>query len=440
MFDTLASTINELEQELLSRAGGGAKLFIAMYQHLYNISLYRKQRPLSPPTFSEVLQMRRRTQATDPRDKVFSILGVCKDDHTSAFPAPPPSSKEVEIDYTRSVADVYKGSAKHLIKHNLNLDVLSACQNPQRLNGIPSWAPDWSVPRNNNPIMDFDTWGHIHYASGVALYIDGLFKPLSSAFADANRNLQNSATTDDNGGSGDEDNAIVVRGVALTTIAGIGVPYLGSPDELDEILGTWQHLSLATSRCRPDGTPGKAGDAIPQDGSFLYVTGETVKEAFRMTTTVGRVPPPDPRQLGLGSDSSSDEPDNENASGGSNAEEIDAGAILRYQEAYKARQKQAFTLATENRRFFVTDNGVLMGLGPSEARLDDVVALLCGAHTATILRRIAGEDEVEREEYVVVGEAYVHGVMNGEAFKDGIKEELTEMLEKDLAIRNFTLR
>ena len=121
---TLAAVVEEMETALQSRGGIGVRFFISMYQHLYNIATYRKQRPISPPTFSELLRIRRRTKATDPRDKV-SILGVCKDDDMAArCPAPPPSSKEVEINYTRSVADVYKGAAKHLMLKSHDLDVL----------------------------------------------------------------------------------------------------------------------------------------------------------------------------------------------------------------------------------------------------------------------------------------------------------------------------
>ena len=45
------------------------------------------------------------------------------------------------------------------------LDILCACQNPERAGGIPSWAPDWSIKRTNGPIQSPDQWGRVHFAS-----------------------------------------------------------------------------------------------------------------------------------------------------------------------------------------------------------------------------------------------------------------------------------
>lgn len=60
------------------------------------------------------------------------------------------------------------------------------------------------------------------------------------------------------------------------------------------------------------------------------------------------------------------------------------------------------------RRFFVTRRGYL-GIGPTEARKGDSVVVLLGAQVPSILRS-RGADE-----YSVVGETYVSGIMKGEA-------------------------
>ena len=158
-----------------------------------------------------------------------------------------------------------------------------------------------------------------------------------------------------------------------------------------------------------------------------------------------RVPPPDLKRLGLGSDSDSDSdsdaegPRDENASGSSKSEDIDPSAILQYEAEYKASHARAFKDATENRRFFVTQDDVFMGLGPSEAKVDDVVAILHGGHVATILRKLEGEDGETTDKYVVVGEAYVHGLMSGEAFDDAFRTGLNETLREELVTRDSVL-
>jgi hypothetical protein len=60
-----------------------------------------------------------------------------------------------------------------------------------------------------------------------------------------------------------------------------------------------------------------------------------------------------------------------------------------------------------HRRLFVTLPG-RVGLGPRAMQLRDVVALLRGGHTPCILR-------LDEEKFRLIGSAYVHGIMNGEA-------------------------
>ena len=83
-----------------------------------------------------------------------------------------------------------------------------------------------------------------------------------------------------------------------------------------------------------------------------------------------------------------------------------------------------------DRRVFRTRKGYL-GCGPSDVRLGDVVCLVAGAPTPFVFRRVGHERDMphvllaERLERVkVVGEAYVHGVMDG---------RLAERLRKSFA-------
>ncbi|KAK4442826.1 heterokaryon incompatibility protein-domain-containing protein [Podospora aff. communis PSN243] len=65
-----------------------------------------------------------------------------------------------------------------------------------------------------------------------------------------------------------------------------------------------------------------------------------------------------------------------------------------------------------NRSFIVTEDGS-MGLAPGMTRVGDVVVIIAGANTPFVLRPVA--EDTRR--FQMVGEAYVHGVMNGEAVK-----------------------
>jgi len=51
-----------------------------------------------------------------------------------------------------------------------------------------------------------------------------------------------------------------------------------------------------------------------------------------------------------------------------------------------------------------------MGIGPVGMRRDDVVAVLFGSTTPFVVRRVVGM----AKRYKLVGECYVHGIMDGE--------------------------
>jgi hypothetical protein len=69
------------------------------------------------------------------------------------------------------------------------------------------------------------------------------------------------------------------------------------------------------------------------------------------------------------------------------------------------------------RLLFVTERGDL-GMGPTVLEAGDEVWILPGADVPLILRRSASSGE----EYRLVGEAYVHGIMQGEAVA-GVQEK-----------------
>ncbi|KAK6433416.1 hypothetical protein LTR95_010411, partial [Oleoguttula sp. CCFEE 5521] len=55
--------------------------------------------------------------------------------------------------------------------------------------------------------------------------------------------------------------------------------------------------------------------------------------------------------------------------------------------------------------YFVTEQG-LVGFGPADVEVDDVVVVLSGAHVPFVLRPVGSE-------FALLGDAYVHGLMRG---------------------------
>ncbi|KFY15754.1 hypothetical protein V492_01770 [Pseudogymnoascus sp. VKM F-4246] len=90
-----------------------------------------------PSSLMDVLARFKGSKSTDPRDKIYGLLGLTS------------QSREVRVDYSKSVAEVYTDVATVEISGSANLDIIT--QNPfqgndttKRLAGLPSWVPDFS--------------------------------------------------------------------------------------------------------------------------------------------------------------------------------------------------------------------------------------------------------------------------------------------------------
>jgi hypothetical protein len=76
-------------------------------------------------------------EGTDPRDKVYGLLGLAVGDEIGM----------VEPDYTSSLDEVFYAAALGSIKSNMNLDVLSYLVG-KRSDQMPSFVPDWAQQPN----------------------------------------------------------------------------------------------------------------------------------------------------------------------------------------------------------------------------------------------------------------------------------------------------
>lgn len=93
-----------------------------------------------------LLMKTRGCSSTDPRDKVFALLGIVAD----------VSSEELPVDYTKSPREVFTELMKLLIRSHTTLDILAAVEpRGQMESGLPSWVPDWPQLSDYHPITPF---------------------------------------------------------------------------------------------------------------------------------------------------------------------------------------------------------------------------------------------------------------------------------------------
>lgn len=85
------------------------------------------------------LQLSSQKKASDPRDKVFGILGLVNR-FGQIFLVP---------DYRKSVGTVFTEAAKVVINFSKSLKILRYSSRESGLDDRPSWAPDWNFNTEN---------------------------------------------------------------------------------------------------------------------------------------------------------------------------------------------------------------------------------------------------------------------------------------------------
>lgn len=174
--------------------------------------------------FKNILTILHNTQAAkcmDPRDRLFAILAVVN------------YERDVDIDYSIPVQEVYRNWAVKRIRRTNTLDVLSACADSGRAGDLPSWVPDLRRTWGQDKLL----WIHTHVmkrdALGTSRYTEypNNYKCQDLSFSNNSMRL-------------------TVRGKSCRTITALSplsdaINGLEDPTDLTErflqIIRTWQH-------------------------------------------------------------------------------------------------------------------------------------------------------------------------------------------------------
>ncbi len=274
---------------------------------------------------------------------------------------------ELSADYTRSKEDVYKWLARSIIERDSCLDVLSGVQGKPG-QGLSSWVPDWSQPPVSDVLGRPGGWRKIF---------------------NANNNYTSLAIFSA------ESSIMTVAGTAVDMVCAISEEYRLNNLDSRSTLQIWD-----------------------QEAKILdsYPTGQTVSVAFLETLTAF------PRSKRY------EKPHMvvEMFSQSWRSRWLDEVSPLdvAYTSSIAAKEAHIFNerviKACNGRRLFRTQKGYV-GLGPKDIRNGDIVSVLLGGQVPFILRKL-------EDTYILIGESYIHGIMNGEAL-DGA----------DFEIQNFRL-
>ncbi|KAI0168881.1 heterokaryon incompatibility protein-domain-containing protein [Hypoxylon sp. FL1284] len=87
-----------------------------------------------------LLQATNRRNASDDRDKVYSLLGLLSD------------KLDISPDYHLTTSEVYISVARNIIRSTESLDVLVGDLGRKNRGDLPSWVPDWSAIIDNEEL------------------------------------------------------------------------------------------------------------------------------------------------------------------------------------------------------------------------------------------------------------------------------------------------
>lgn len=284
-----------------------------------------------------LLGLCRSAVSTDPRDKVYGVLGLATDLEDG----------ELSPNYALPYSQIYTDVAVWSMMKTNSLDVLGHCVfTVSQDKGLPSWVPDWTIQAGSIPfpkdIKSPDQTGiKVYHASNDSHLLQ------------------------------DNEDSRLISGNCLK-LKGLSIG---------------QIERLEASANVPGGDIQKSWE--PTNGHKIYSwTGESLTKAY-LRTIVADFGPSQTGEWGI--------------------------ATRGYAMSWKPHSALPAAIllmkqATAYRRFAYTASG-LMGLVPEETELGDSVFALRGGQVLYVLRY------VQNNQYRLIGEAYFHGMMDGEALK-----------------------
>jgi hypothetical protein len=398
-----------------------------------------------PILLEDVITACSRYQATDPRDKVFALVGMASD----------ALDESIQPDYHKSVSEVYISMAKYLLTRNYLVRTLpeAGIGHVRKITDIPSWIPDWSSPPKVYRLSNIPNSKQADYSS--------------SGQTQAHIQLH------------EESNMITVRGICVDQIAKL------APVLADTMSSETELEVLYSDMSRIRAWHQELLDIARSGTTDTYKNGQTRQEAFWRTLIGDRTAEGQPapeiyaecyqhwvqildcpvqqlmkgvRDLQIsmlqaifirkGFISRDDFQQRLHDEMHERARVL--GVDLEFGGEIFSRNVSAFQISrgqhSYRRRFAVTRNGY-MALVPPGSEEGDAICILFGAQTPSVLRRFRahnipkeerkggtneGEESMNEGEestndgqestnegeesnlYNFVGECYVHGVMDGE--------------------------
>lgn len=354
----------------------------------------------------KALLQARHCGATNRRDKVYALLPLLHSFDKQLTLTPK---------YGDSPAKVYTDCATTLMAE-CGFEILYAVQGGSRIDNLPSWVPDWSIPPKRKVLGTFERTAMNRFW-------------ISKKQADVSQKPQFITGKSINLNSEETISVLRVSGYLCGKITKIGSTYLAGQGPFP--LNEWKTLladKSVMSIDRTKETPIHHDATGPLDYNFHTVIGAA---GFAYPRAIGRFidTEKESKEGGTGNVSRSDlsESGRSKVSWERTVREMapkrsdgkESGDVtlpfrdIPFHQAAKSqppsyRAYVQFVLQNcHSRRFFITDKGYI-GIAPEEAEVGDQVYMCVGAAIPFALRKVQGEShEQGSKKFQLVGECYV---------------------------------
>ena len=321
--------------------------------------------------------------ATDPRDKVFGLLGLQR----------VRKPIRVRADYNMSTSQVYCALVIETIRAEGSLHILSG-DLTHSLPGLPSWVLDW-------------TTGSSQRAEELQQNA-GAWRTAFSQLYNAAKGFETPFHFDHD----DLSNELRLEGTVFDNIVSVGNMF-SAVREMNNIGRELLEFMDFINAAFPGGTH--------------YVTGCTIDEAFYRTILGDAY-----SNTIIVSPYLSHAQRRATAADAQNTKDVlrPVFSNVKFKSHHHCNDAVDFTLIwcmVSNRRPFITEKGYI-GIGPLNISQGDKVSILNGSPAPFVLRRKPPDPSAATQgpKCSLIGACYVHGIMDGEAVQSGsTKEKLT---------------
>ncbi|KAI1350605.1 hypothetical protein F5Y01DRAFT_285781 [Xylaria sp. FL0043] len=360
-----------------------------------------KRIPTRTKFLLSLLDDSRGREATNPADHVFAVLGMAVEMVEPTFSSVLPEL--LTVDYTKPTGHVFRDATWFIIlnHHTLRPLIMAEFFKNRPFPECPSWAPVWSQERRAFPLCHeiFDA----HYGQILALSPTGKFDTLSAKgyTFEPVRHVIDMQLPDRPQVSGEwhyppheEDKAFVsqawdlasksmerLREANVDSITNHGAGgLLPSYRHIEDTLPALLYTLVGNANSSTENGRADASDEAIQSGeAWVMIHVDACSSQISGMKRLRYVL----------------------------KEALYPGIDLTFQTSFLA--------ACTGRRFFTTQNG-FFGIGPASIEENDIVAVVMGVSVPIVLREVEDLNS-DLKNYIVVGECYVHGIMDGELVK-----------------------